>query len=173
MDYETADRLLRKYRKNTRPKFFSAASGQETEITAEFEAELILMDNSVKRSLVQRLRGITDTSTVNKIALNLLTSAITYDTAGESDRAAEAQAKLGDLQEFQKKLTDASSSAEMLSVTGVLTASAGPVLFEYDQAVNRALHDAFLRQTQENQKSTETKRELNSWISVVSTYITA
>lgn len=173
MDYETATRLLKKYRKNTRPKFYSADSGQETQISAEFETELILMDNGVKKSLVQRLREISDTSSTDGVANNLLKDAVKYDLGVEGDRASELQFLLGDLQEFQAKMTSASSLAEMQSVMGVITTQAGPSLFEYDQAVNRAIHSTILKQKVENRKAANTKRELSSWIGVISTYITA
>ena len=172
MDYDTATRLLKKYRRNERPKFYSVNSGQETTISPEFETELILMDNGVKRSLVQRLREISDTSSSDGITNNLLASSVKAELGVEGDRASELQFILGDLQEFEAKLTDASKMAEMQSVLGVLTTQAGPALFEYDQAVNRAVHSTILKQQVENRKAANTKRELSSWIGVISTYIT-
>lgn len=172
MNYEDANKLLNKYRRSDRPKFYSAASGQETQISAEFEAELILMENSTKRSLIQRLKNISSTSTKNTIASALLSNAVTADLAVESDRVSELQAKLGDIQAFEKKLTDASSSSEMASVVGVISKNAGTTLFEYDLALNRVIHAATMQQKMDGTDYTKTKTELSSWISVISSYIT-
>lgn len=173
MDYDTANELLSKYRQSTRPTIYSAETQQESEISSEFESELILMDNSTKRSLIERLRNISSTTTTNTIAVNLFTDATDADIAGEEDRASELQFKIGDLQSFEKKLTDASSLAEMQSVVGVLTKNAGSALFEYDQAINRSIHSSIMADDISNEGSSYTKQELSSWISVISTYITA
>lgn len=173
MDYEATQELLSKYRQSTRPSVYSATTQQETEISTDFEDELILMDNSVKRSLIERLRNISSTTTTNTIAVNLLTDATDADIADEEDRASELQFKIGDLQTFEKKLTDTSSLAEMTSVVGVLTKNAGSALFEYDQAINRSIHSSLLADSVSNENSSYTKQELSSWISVISTYITA
>lgn len=173
MDYDTANELLSKYRQSTRPTIYSAETQQESEISSEFESELILMDNSTKRSLIERLRNISSTTTTNTIAVNLFTDATDADIAGEEDRASELQFKIGDLQSFEKKLTDASSLAEMQSVVGVLTKNAGSALFEYDQAINRSIHSSIMADDISSEGSSYTKQELSSWISVISTYITA
>ena len=131
------------------------------------------MDNSLKRSLIERLRNISSTTTTNTIAVNLFTDATDADIAGEEDRASELQFKIGDLQSFEKKLTDASSLAEMQSVVGVLTKNAGSALFEYDQAINRSIHSSIMADDISSEGSSYTKQELSSWISVISTYITA
>lgn len=172
MDYDKAQKLLAKYRKDNRPKLYSADTNQESVISAEFEAELILMDNSIKRSLMQRLRGISDTTTTNSITNNLMKKAVEADTAAEADRMSELQFTLGDLQSFEKKLLDTSPMAEMQSAVGVLTRSAGAALFEYDQALNRATHSAVMKLAMDNNKSQDTKRELSAWINVLSAYIT-
>jgi hypothetical protein len=171
VDYDTANELLSKYRQSTRPTIYSSETQQESEISSEFESELILMDNSLKRSLIERLRNISSTTTT--IAVNLFTDATDADIAGEEDRASELQFKIGDLQSFEKKLTDASSLAEMQSVVGVLTKNAGSALFEYDQAINRSIHSSIMADDISSEGSSYTKQELSSWISVISTYITA
>lgn len=173
MDYEATLQLLSKYRQAQRPSVYSATTQQETEISTDFEDELILMDNSTKRSLIERLRNISSTTTTNTIAINLLTEATDADIACEEDRASELQFKIGDLQTFEKKLTDTSSLAEMTAVVGVLTKNAGSALFEYDQANNRSIHSSLLADSVSSEKSAYTKQELSSWISVISTYITA
>lgn len=172
MDYDKAQKLLAKYRKDNRPKLYSADTQQESMISPEFEAELILMDNSIKRSLMQRLRSISDTTTTNSIASNLMKKAIEADTATEADRMSELQFTLGDLQAFEKKLIETSPMAEMQSAVGVLSRSAGAALFEYDQSLNRATHSAVMQLKLDETKSQNTKRELSSWISVLSAYVT-
>lgn len=171
---ESSQALLESCRQQNRPKYYSPISKTTVVISFEFESYLIILDRSTKLDLISRLRNAANKVSANQDRDILALQAASYEARAVSAITSDLALDLGDYSSFSKSALQGTNLVEVSQIVNDLGAALGPILFQRDQADNE-LTNTSVTQDDINNNSTaiDRKKQLNSWIDVITTYITA
>lgn len=166
--------LLSTHRQVQRPKYYSPVAGTFTTISYEFETYVILLDRSTKQNIITRLRKAAEKSGQSQDRDLLALQAADYEGRATSAISADLALDIGDYSSFSTNELQGSRLPEVAQLVSDLGTSIGPILFQRDQSDNEQI-SVSMAQDDIKSKSTakDRKRQLESWINVFITYMTA
>lgn len=170
---QETQRLLASNRKQPRPKYYSAISRNEVQISYDFETKLILMDNMSKQALVERLRKAIDKATQNADRDAMAKMAAKFESGAMSAAGSDLSLAVGDYSSFADKELKGDKNPETAQLVADIGSALGPTLFQRDQADYELIAAGLeLDELTLKKSAAERKKQLSSWISILVSYMT-
>jgi hypothetical protein len=161
---------------STLPEYYSAASSQYVEISRDFEAFLILSSSDLKNAALNWIQTTVDLQKKNKLRDDLTALAVQNELTNAQAKIAEYNTQLNGFGQFRTNFQANSTFASVSEVQLFLT-DLQVVIDEMATGLDRATFDQTICQViqrGQNQVSISQNQiqELQSWTSVISTYLT-
>lgn len=158
------------YRLNPRPSYYDASSRTEVQITLDFETWLLYLSGIEKRALIGKLqKAVVGTSSVHGARDNLYRAALLNKAQQAGAEITELDASLSEFAGTTANSYDTGSAVEI----GKLLEDAGSGDAEQRHARQNAFNSlVHASVANANIKQPDTKRQIRSWIQIITTYIT-
>ena len=163
-----------KYRKSPRPVYYNSASGNETEISLEFETYLILMNNISKQQLISRLRNSLQKQPTLAVRDNLEKEAYRQIARNSGAAVTELDTNLGEFIGYQTSQIQSSGTIPEVSLLlSDISNGFGEALFRREEENYNLVHASVNNNTLNSGSSTEpAKKQVESWVRIISQYMT-
>lgn len=157
------------------PEYFSATQQQDTRISRDFEAFLILAKDDLKTSAIQWIDKAVQINKGNKLRDDLTEIVLTNEAANSQLKLDEYDSQLEDFNEFRTKFQAQIAFADVPEVQ-LFLGDLQSVIEELIVGRDRAFFDQTVTKVMENfengtQISDAQVEELQSWTSVISEYL--
>jgi len=170
---EELQRLLSTSRQSPRPTYYSVVSGGDLQISYDFETYLIKLDNASKNELVTRLRKAVDQVTGKLDRDGLVLAAASYEVSVVGSQQDELALELGDYSNFSKTELQSNQLPETVALVNDLGTALGEKLFQRDQFENEIVAaGTIMNALQTGSGSQAQKKQIQSWITLITAYIT-
>lgn len=158
-----------------RPQLFIASTGEETEISSDFETYLILTESSIRTQIANFLRVILENDPNN---LEVRTELLLLFIREEISNADRAKGEFAEVTEFYDQTRTAFSNttdgfidvSEVTLLQEALTSSLGPIAEQRDRLIFNTAALTVLQTRTEAGGSDNFRRELESWVRVLVEY---
>ncbi len=158
-------------RKTTRPSYFDATLGQDTEISMDMEAALILIPNEARQEARQRIDHQTEQTDRTRKRDAVLGAALQVDFDNASAQIHELENKVTSLQNFTDKFAKFASVGEIGTLLRDTQLGIDEFIMRADRAKNRQVMASLLRdRVRQNGISEELDQERKSWTRVLTEY---
>jgi hypothetical protein len=166
-------RLLAQYKQKPLPSYYSTVSRSTVSISPDFETYLILLDNTTKQALIERVRKSIDKADQSSDRDGMAKLAAKSEMAAASAIGSDLSLSVGDYTSFADKQIQGTNLAEVAQLVNSIGSALGPTLFQRDQADAELIAAGLeLEDLERKSSAAERKRQLSSWVEILISYMT-